>query len=59
MLSPVAGKVIRGNEILEDNAKTINASPEGEGWIAEIEVSDTAELDALLDEAAYKETIDA
>ena len=58
MLSPVTGKVIRGNAVLEDNAKTINASPEGEGWIAEIEVSDPAELKALLDEAAYKETID-
>ncbi|KAJ6120610.1 Glycine cleavage system H protein [Penicillium sp. IBT 18751x] len=58
VLSPVAGKVIRGNAVLEDNAKTINASPEGEGWIAEIEVSDAAELEALMDEAAYKETID-
>ncbi|KAJ5039206.1 glycine cleavage system H-protein subunit [Penicillium rubens] len=59
VLSPVAGKVIKGNSILEDKAKTINESPEGEGWIAEIEVADVAELDALLDEAAYKETIDA
>ncbi|KAJ5359023.1 Glycine cleavage system H protein [Penicillium cataractarum] len=58
VLSPVAGKVIRGNAILEDNAKTINASPEEEGWIAEIEVADTAALDALLDEAAYNETLD-
>ena len=45
--------------MLEDKAKTINESPEGEGWIAEIEVADAAELDALLDEAAYKQTIDA
>ncbi|CAG8907479.1 unnamed protein product [Penicillium egyptiacum] len=59
VLSPVAGKVIKGNSILDDKAKTINESPEGEGWIAEIEVADVAELDALLDEAAYKETIDA
>lgn len=59
VLSPVSGKVIRGNSILEDKAKTINESPEGEGWIAEIEVADAAELDALLDEAAYKATIDA
>ncbi|GLI73928.1 glycine cleavage system H-protein subunit [Penicillium ochrochloron] len=58
VLSPVAGKVIRGNAVLEDNAKTINASPEEEGWIAEIEVADTASLDALLDEAAYNETLD-
>jgi glycine cleavage system H protein len=58
VLSPVSGKVIKGNSVLEDAAKTINASPEGEGWIAEIEVSDAAELDGLLDEAAYKETIE-
>lgn len=58
MLSPVAGKVIRGNPVLEDKAKTINASPEDEGWIAEIEVADPASLEALLDEAAYKATID-
>lgn len=58
VLSPISGKVVRGNEILEDNAKTINESPEGEGWICEIEVADAAELDALLDEAAYNATID-
>ncbi|KAJ5091645.1 hypothetical protein NUU61_006515 [Penicillium alfredii] len=59
VLSPVSGKVVQGNALLEDQAKTINSSPEGEGWIAEIEVNDAAELDALLDESAYKETIDA
>lgn len=58
VLSPVSGKVVQGNSILEDKAKFINESPEGEAWIAEIEVSDAAELDGLLDEAAYKETID-
>ncbi|KAJ5620652.1 hypothetical protein N7510_004636, partial [Penicillium lagena] len=58
VLSPVSGKVIKGNSVLDDSAKTINASPEGEGWIAEIEVSDAAELEGLLDEAAYKATIE-
>ncbi|KAJ5291384.1 Glycine cleavage system H protein [Penicillium angulare] len=58
VLSPVAGIVISGNAVLEDNAKTINASAEGEGWIAEIEVSDVAEVEALLDEAAYLETVE-
>ncbi|CAL5871130.1 uncharacterized protein PFLUO_LOCUS5376 [Penicillium psychrofluorescens] len=52
--SPVSGKVIKGNSVLVDEAKTINASPEGEGWIAEIEVSDVAELDGLMDAAAYE-----
>ncbi|KAF7113611.1 hypothetical protein CNMCM5793_002967 [Aspergillus hiratsukae] len=58
VLSPVSGKVVRGNSVLEDKAKFINESPEGEAWIAEIEVSDVAELEGLLDEAAYKASID-
>ncbi|PLB43671.1 glycine cleavage system H protein [Aspergillus steynii IBT 23096] len=58
VLSPVSGKVVQGNAILEDKAKFINESPENEAWIAEIEVSDAAELDGLLDAAAYKESLD-
>ncbi|KAL3480395.1 glycine cleavage H-protein-domain-containing protein [Aspergillus californicus] len=58
VLSPVSGKVIQGNAILDDKAKFINESPEGDAWIAEIEVNDPAELDALLDAEAYKQTID-
>ncbi|KAE8378875.1 glycine cleavage H-protein-domain-containing protein [Aspergillus bertholletiae] len=56
--SPAAGRVTKVNTVLEDNAKFINESPEGEAWIAEIEVSDPAELDSLLDAAAYKELVD-
>ncbi|KAE8352320.1 glycine cleavage system H protein [Aspergillus coremiiformis] len=57
VLSPVSGKVIRGNKILDDKAKFINESPEAEAWIAEIDVNDPAELDSLLDAKAYKESI--
>ncbi|QKX64152.1 uncharacterized protein TRUGW13939_11325 [Talaromyces rugulosus] len=56
VLTPVSGKIIQGNEVLSDNPKTINASPEAEGWIAKIEVNDPSELDALLDKQAYLET---
>ncbi|KAL4888720.1 glycine cleavage H-protein-domain-containing protein [Aspergillus ambiguus] len=58
VLSPVSGKVVKGNAVLEDNAKFINQSPEADAWIAEIEVTDAAELDGLLDAEAYKATID-
>ncbi|OJJ49831.1 hypothetical protein ASPZODRAFT_57658 [Penicilliopsis zonata CBS 506.65] len=58
VLSPVSGTVIKGNAVLEDKAKFINESPEGEAWIAEIEVNDVAEFDALLDAEAYKQTLD-
>ncbi|KAL2865395.1 glycine decarboxylase subunit H [Aspergillus lucknowensis] len=58
VLSPVSGTVLQGNAALEDKAKFINESPEGDAWIVEISVSDPAELDGLLDATAYKETID-
>ncbi|RDW76626.1 glycine decarboxylase subunit H [Aspergillus mulundensis] len=58
VLSPVSGVVKQGNEILNDKAKFINESPEGDAWIAEIEVKDVAEIDGLLDADAYKATID-
>ncbi|KAH8704067.1 glycine cleavage system H protein [Talaromyces proteolyticus] len=57
VLSPVSGKIIAGNETLGDNPKTINASPEADGWIAKIEVNDPSELDALMDKEAYLESV--
>lgn len=59
VLSPVSGKIVQGNALLEDKAKAINEDPEGEAWIAELEVSDPSELESLLDEAAYKASVDA
>ncbi|GAD95074.1 glycine cleavage system H protein [Paecilomyces variotii No. 5] len=57
VLSPVSGRVIEANSVLDDSAKTINASPEGDGWIAKVEVSDASELDSLLDAQAYKDLV--
>lgn len=56
MLSPVAGKILQGNNALEDKAKLINESPEGDAWIAEIEVKDPSELDGLMDQQTYLDT---
>ncbi|WP_017932669.1 glycine cleavage system protein GcvH [Robiginitomaculum antarcticum] len=52
--APVGGEVIAVNEALEDAPETVNASPDGEGWFIKIKISDADELDALMDEAAYK-----
>ena len=56
---PVAGEVVEVNETLadEENAKLVNTDPYGEGWMLKIKVSDAAELDNLLDAAAYEEKI--
>ncbi|HWI51696.1 MAG TPA: glycine cleavage system protein GcvH [Symbiobacteriaceae bacterium] len=50
---PVSGKVVEVNTELESAPETVNASPYDNGWIMKIELSNPAEVDALLDAAAY------
>ena len=52
--APVSGEVVEANDKLTDAPETVNEAPEGEGWFAKIKLSDASELDALMDEAAYK-----
>ena len=51
--APVAGEVVEGNAALASAPETVNADPEGDGWFAQIRVSDASQLDALMDRAAY------
>jgi glycine cleavage system H protein len=44
----VSGKIIEANEELEWEPSTINESPFGDGWLVEIEMSDSSELDNLM-----------
>lgn len=53
--SPVSGEVVEVNELLNDKPETINEDAFGEGWIFAVRISDRAELDELLDAAAYEE----
>jgi len=53
--APIGGEVTAVNEALEDAPETVNASPAGDGWFMKIKVVDASEMDALMDEAAYKE----
>ncbi|NLR69917.1 glycine cleavage system protein GcvH [Novosphingobium sp. ERN07] len=52
--APVSGKVTVANAALEDQPELVNSDPEGEGWLWKMTLSDTAELDGLMDEAAYQ-----
>lgn len=51
---PVSGEVIEVNEELADNPKLINNAPL-EAWIIKVKINDPAELDGLMDQAAYDE----
>ena len=59
LMMPVAGEVVEVNETLadEENAKLVNTDPYGEGWMLKIKVSNVADLEGLLDAAAYEEKI--
>lgn len=59
VFSPVSGKVVEVNTGVGDNAGIINESPQGDGWIVKIEAADPAELDALMDEAAYRKFLES
>lgn len=52
--SPVTGTVVETNDPLASNPITVNEDPEGAGWFCRIEMTDPAELEVLMDEAAYK-----
>lgn len=51
--APVSGRVTAANDALADAPETVNADAEGEGWLYEIEIADAAELEGLMDRAAY------
>ncbi|KAL1589878.1 hypothetical protein WHR41_01088 [Cladosporium halotolerans] len=53
IMTPVSGKIVEANAVLEDKPGTINQSPEDEGWLAKIEVADAAEIEGLMDAEAY------
>ena len=59
MFMPISGKVVEFNETLESSPEVINSDPYGEGWIIRIKISDTNEINELLDASAYKELIES
>jgi len=52
--SPCTGEIVAVNEELADAPTTVNDNAEGDGWMFKIKIADMAELDDLMDKAAYK-----
>ncbi len=52
--APVGGKVVAVNAELDDNPELVNEDPYGEAWLIKLEIADPAELDGLMDAAAYE-----
>jgi glycine cleavage system H protein len=56
--APVSGVVTAVNEALADTPELVNQDPYGQGWIMTIELSEPAEVDALLDAGAYRALVE-
>lgn len=57
LISPVSGTVVEINEALEDQPELLNQDA-FENWIIKVQMSDPAEVDALMDVEAYKSHCD-
>jgi glycine cleavage system H protein len=57
--APVSGTIVEVNTDLAETPEKVNEDPYGDGWLCVIELSDPAQIDGLLDAAAYRALIDA
>lgn len=57
--APVDGSVTEANDALEADPALANGDPEGEGWFFRMTLSDTSQLEGLMDAAAYKTFCDS
>ena len=55
MYAPVSGVVVTINDALADNPQLLNEDPYGDGWLCEIDMSNSDEIGAMMDAAAYTE----
>ena len=58
LFMPLTGEVIEFNEELEDEPELVNSDPYGKGWMIKIKISDSSQINDLLDAAAYQELIE-
>lgn len=52
--APASGEVVAVNDALSGAPEKVNEDPEGEGWFVKLKLSNKAELDSLMNEAAYQ-----
>lgn len=57
--SPVGGTVTEGNQSLVDDPALVNSDPEGEGWFFRLTLSDTHELNELMNADQYRDYCDS
>ena len=59
LYAPVSGEVMAVNEELTSRPELVNGDPFGDGWMVRLRIADVADVDGLLDAAAYDALISA
>ncbi len=54
---PVAATIVEVNSELEREPELVNSDPYGEGWMVKIELTNLADIDGLMDAAAYEKLV--
>jgi glycine cleavage system H protein len=54
LFAPVGGEVVESNAELAGQPELLNSDPFGKGWMLRVRVADAAQVDGLLDAAAYE-----
>jgi glycine cleavage system H protein len=57
VFAPVSGEVVEANAAIAAEPALVNADAQGKAWFFKVRISDAAELDGLMDEAAYQEFV--
>ena len=57
LFAPVAGEVVAVNEALADAPELVNSEPYEGGWMIRLRLADAADMEALMDAAAYQATL--
>jgi glycine cleavage system H protein len=57
LFAPLAGEVTATNDALGAQPELVNSDPFGEGWMVRLRLADPAQVDALLDPAAYEQLV--
>jgi glycine cleavage system H protein len=57
VIAPLSGEIVEVNAALADGPEAINGDPYGAGWMVKVRLADAAEKDALMDSAAYQQTL--
>ena len=58
LYAPVSGEVVARNEALDTTPELVNSDPYAGGWLFEVVLSDRAQLEGLMDAAAYQGTLE-